>query len=36
MGRDIGHRLVARLELDNTFWTDSTIFCDDVRLDEVP
>jgi len=24
MGKYIGHRLVARLELDNTFWTDST------------
>jgi len=25
MGKYIGHRLVARPELDNTFWTDSTI-----------
>jgi len=24
MGKYIGHRLVARPELDNTFWTDST------------
>jgi len=24
MGKYIGHRLVARQELDNTFWTDST------------
>ena len=24
MGKYIGHRLVARSELDNTFWTDST------------
>jgi len=24
MGKYIGHHLVARLELDNTFWTDST------------
>jgi len=26
MGKYIGHRLVARPELDNTFWTDSTNF----------
>jgi len=25
MEKYIGHRLVARPELDNTFWTDSTI-----------
>jgi len=25
MGQYIGHRLVAQPELDNTFWTDSTI-----------
>jgi len=25
MGKYLGHRLVARRELDNTFWTDSTI-----------
>jgi len=24
MGKYIGHRLVARPEADNTFWTDST------------
>ena len=24
MGKYIGHRLVARTELENTFWTDST------------
>jgi len=24
MGKYIGHRLVARPKLDNTFWTDST------------
>jgi len=24
MGKYIGHRLAARRELDNTFWTDST------------
>jgi len=25
MGKCIGHRLVARPGLDNTFWTDSTL-----------
>ena len=25
MGKYIGHRLVPRPELDNTFWTDSTV-----------
>jgi len=25
MGKNIVHRLVARSELDNTFWTDSTM-----------
>jgi len=24
MGKYIGHRLVARPQMDNTFWTDST------------
>jgi len=28
MGKYIGHRLVVRSELDNTFWTYSTIYGD--------
>jgi len=30
MGKYLGHRLAARPELDNTFWTDSTFSYTDV------
>jgi len=34
MGEHIDHRLVARLEVDNTFWTDNNLAGKRISVDE--